>query len=198
MVNYQLGKIYKIYSHIDPSICYVGSTCKKYLCQRINGHRSDYNKWKDGKSRKVMSYDIFEKFGVDNCIIELVKEYPCESKDQLSKKEGEYIKTLNCVNKCISGQTPKESNKIWREQHKELIVIKQKEYNEQNKEKIAIRSKQYREKNKEILLNQKKEYYIQNKEKIAMRDKSYRERNKDIIKERKRERQKLKKELLNK
>ena len=47
MVNYQLGKIYKIYSHIDPPICYFGSTCKKLLCQRMNGHRSSYKQWKN-------------------------------------------------------------------------------------------------------------------------------------------------------
>ena len=59
MVNYQLGKIYKIYSHIDSNICYIGSTCSKFLCQRMTQHRKAYERWKIGKVPKTTSYDLF-------------------------------------------------------------------------------------------------------------------------------------------
>ena len=112
MVNYQEGKIYKIYSTIDDSICYVGSTTKKLLCQRMVEHRKDYRRWKEGKRNDtVSSFNLFDKFGMENCIIELLKLYPCNSKDELNRKEGEYIKSLNCVNRCIAGRTVQEQKK---------------------------------------------------------------------------------------
>ena len=33
--------------------------------------------------------------------IELVENYPCNSKEELEKKEGEYIKNNECVNKLL-------------------------------------------------------------------------------------------------
>lgn len=196
MVNYQLGKIYKIYSHIDPSICYVGSTCKKLLCQRMNGHRSDYKVWKNGNGRKITSYDLFDKFGIENCIIELIEEYQCDSKDQLSKKEGEYIKLLNCINKNIAGRT----NNEWHHDNKVQIAINTKEYKKnyeiENKEVISLRKKKYYEQNKERLLLQTQEYKNNNKAKIAKRQKEYDNINKEKIAIKKKEyheKQKLKK-----
>lgn len=138
MVNYQEGKIYKIYSTIDDSICYVGSTTKTLLCQRMIQHRKDYKTWKKGNHDKVTSYDIFDKFGLENCIIELLLLYPCNSKDELNKKEGEFIRNLNCVNKIIAGRTSAE-------------------YYRDNKEKLKIRKKIYRDNNKEIISEKKKE-----------------------------------------
>ena len=48
--------------------------------------------------------DIFDEFGIDNCKIELIEEYPCESKMQLSKREGFHMQNTNCVNKRVEGQ----------------------------------------------------------------------------------------------
>ena len=48
MPNYQLGKIYKITSsHTD--LCYIGSTCEKYLSSRLGGHKKSMKCWKNGK-----------------------------------------------------------------------------------------------------------------------------------------------------
>ena len=40
MVNYQLGKIYKIVD-LDSNKCYVGSTCEPTLARRLANHVSD-------------------------------------------------------------------------------------------------------------------------------------------------------------
>jgi len=112
MVNYQEGKVYKIIPNTDNDICYVGSTCKKHLSQRMNKHKSSYKSWKDGKYyKKTSSYELFEKYGFENCRIELLELVPCNSKNELTKKEGEYIRSLNCVNKIIPGRTKKEYQK---------------------------------------------------------------------------------------
>ena len=44
------------------------------------------------------------------------------NKEQLIKKEGEYIRTLDCVNKRIAGRSNKESGIIWRENNKDFLV----------------------------------------------------------------------------
>ena len=43
--KYQQGKIYKLISSETDKI-YIGSTCKKYLSQRLQDHKTDYKKWK--------------------------------------------------------------------------------------------------------------------------------------------------------
>ena len=52
MVNYANSKVYKIWSTQGDKI-YIGSTTKPYLCQRMDKHRSDYKRFKDGKETMV-------------------------------------------------------------------------------------------------------------------------------------------------
>ena len=74
MVNYTNGKIYKIEAidavESDGDI-YIGSTTKQYLSQRMNCHRHDYDGWKKGynKVSRMTSFDIFDKYGKENCRI---------------------------------------------------------------------------------------------------------------------------------
>ena len=37
------------------------------------------------------SMKLFEEFGVENCKIVLIEEYPCQNRKQLEKRDGEYI-----------------------------------------------------------------------------------------------------------
>ena len=136
MVNYNNGKIYKIepiYDHDEGDI-YIGSTTKQYLSQRLDTHRSNYKKWKNGNYNKVQVFEIFDKYGVSNCQIVLIETVNAESKDELLAREKHYIKSFKCVNKYIPGQTNKEYKII----HKEEIKFKQKEYYEKNKEEILF------------------------------------------------------------
>ena len=164
-VNYNNGKIYKIEAlNGEEGDIYIGSTTKQYLSQRMTAHRNDYNKWKQGKHNKVTSYDLFEKYGINNCEIILLENCPCDSKDQLHARESHYIKTLDCINKCIPGRTKKEweednkdkraeQNKQYREANRDKILEGKKQYREANKDKI----KQYREANREQVLEQRKQ-----------------------------------------
>ena len=134
MVNYNNGKIYKIEPIVDhdEGDIYIGSTTKQYLSQRMDNHRNDYKKWKNNKYRKVQVFEIFDKYGVSNCQIVLIETVNAESKDELLAREKHYIKTNKCVNKYIPGQTQKE----YRESHKEEIKLRDKKYRELNLEKI--------------------------------------------------------------
>ena len=51
---------------------------------------------------------MFDKFGIENCKIELVENYVCSSIAELHKREGYYIKNNDCINKNISGRSAKE------------------------------------------------------------------------------------------
>ena len=59
MVNYQLGKIYKIVDNTNGNI-YIGSTCKPYLSSRLAGHKADYNNYLLGLRQHITSFEILK------------------------------------------------------------------------------------------------------------------------------------------
>lgn len=100
MPNYKNGKIYMICGGDDR---YYGSTVQS-LSRRMVQHRfmsglGEYIKY------RCCSFILFQKYGTDNCTIELVEAYPCDSVEELNRKEGEYIRQNNCINKKIAGRT---------------------------------------------------------------------------------------------
>jgi hypothetical protein len=94
MVNYQLGKVYKVVDNTNQNI-YVGSTCKEYLSQRLAGHVSNYKRYLKVKKGYTTSFDIIKNNDYE---IVLLESYPCNSKDELTARERFYIDTLDCVN----------------------------------------------------------------------------------------------------
>lgn len=151
MIDYSNGKIYKI-CDVNEIMVYIGSTTQD-LCERMAQHRRDYKRYKNGKINCITVFQIFEKFGIENCKIYLVENICCENKEQLLQMEAKYIRELQCVNKCIPDRTAKE-------------------YYLDNKNKILEYKKQHYLNNKE----KKKEYYLNNKEKISEYKKSHRDR----------------------
>lgn len=99
MVNYKNSKIYKIEAICGNSDIYIGSTTKPYLSQRMDTHKYEYKEWKAGKFTKMNCYDIFEKYGVDNCHSVLLEAFEAESKDELYAKMCHYIQTIPCINR---------------------------------------------------------------------------------------------------
>ena len=98
MVAQTNGKIYKI-QNIGGDEIFIASTNKKYLSQRMDTTRRDFKKWKKGEHALVRCFDIFQRFGVENCVIILLEAYPCDSKEALKAREAYYIQTLDCLNK---------------------------------------------------------------------------------------------------
>ena len=163
MVNYGNSKIYKIepiVEHEEGEI-YVGSTTKQYLSQRMVKHRNCYKLWKDGKAGKVTVYDIFDKYGIDNCKIYLLESVIAISKDELLAREGYYIKTLKCINRKIEGRTPKE----YRKDNIDKINERNKQYRKDNIDKLTELNKHYRENNKENIKN----YLVQYRSNLYLR-----------------------------
>jgi hypothetical protein len=108
-LDYQNGKIYKVWTLLGTEI-YIGSTAQKLLSSRMNNHRNSYNKWKKGKANKVTVYDLFDKYGVENCKIELIEKFPCRDYLELEAREGHHQRLHRdiIVNRHIAGRTRAE------------------------------------------------------------------------------------------
>jgi hypothetical protein len=178
MVNYNNGKIYKIepISGGEDGDVYIGSTTKQYLSQRMSNHRSSYKRWKTGKLKtNFTSFNLFEKYGVENCQIVLLEVVNVKTKDELIAREGFYIRALNCVNRIIPDRTQKEYKQNYHADNKEKMNAISKNYYDNNKEEIKAISKIYRENNNEKIKAKSKIYRDNNKEKISAINKKYRD-----------------------
>jgi hypothetical protein len=152
MPNYSNGKIYKLVCD-DPDLIYYGSTTIK-LSQRMAHHRCDKN--------ACVSKKLFD---VGNVKIILVENYPCNSKEELNKKERDYIDNNNCINKCKPIRYENETKQYIKEyvkNNKVKITDYQKKYYEDNKETIKNTSRE-REQRQDVK-EYRKQYY---KEKIT-------------------------------
>ena len=156
MPDYQKTKIYKIWSPNSEKV-YVGATVQT-LAQRMGKHRTPTS---NTSSSKII-------IDLGDARIELLEEFPCNNKMESDRKEGEYIRNLNCVNKNIAGRTIKE----YRFDNKEKINEETKQYNFNSKERHA---KWYLE-NKERIKN------TYNKDKKSEYNKTYREANLEKVK----------------
>lgn len=111
MVNYEQGKIYKIVCRLTGRI-YIGSTCEKYLSNRLTTHRQNYKQWKDGKRTLTTSFLIIDK---DDYYIELVELFPCSCVEELRAREGHFQRSVDCINKRIEGRTSTEYRNLNKE-----------------------------------------------------------------------------------
>ena len=165
MTNYNNGKIYKIEPiNGDTGDIYIGSTTKEYLCQRMTSHRSDYKRWKDGKRKdRIMAFDLFDKYGIENCNILILEYVNANTKDELLAREKYYVNSMLCINKYSPLRT--EDERI-----AQLSVLKKKNY-EENRERYNENNKIYRLANKTNITALKKIYYEENKEKLLSKTK---------------------------
>ena len=180
MNRYQNGKIYKIVGQTDD--IYIGSTIQK-LSDRFDIHKSHYRTHKAGKHiRGTSAFELFEKYGIDQCRIELIEEYPCNSKKELERREGEIIKSTKCINKVVAGRTGKE----YRQDNSEILKEKVKKFYDNNREEQIKRAQEYYIENADKVKERAKVYAQENQEHIRERKKKWREENADLVREQKR------------
>lgn len=151
--KYQNAKIYKLYSD-ETDMVYIGSTTKT-LKQRLGEHLRGYSAWLKGNKNYVSSFEILK---YADYYIELIEDYPCETKKELERREGKIIKTFeNAVNKIIAGRSKKE----YCIDNKDKIAERNKRYRDNNKDKIAEYQRQHYEDNKDEILEYQRQYYKQ-------------------------------------
>ena len=140
-VDYQNGKIYIIRNKVN-DLTYIGSTCQS-LSQRMAQHRVDTKK---NKKNNMKLHKLMNELSAENFYIELIDYYPCDTREELFKKEGEYIRHhQSMLNSKIQGRTDKE----YREENREEILMKKKKHYEQNREHYLQKVKEYSEANKD-------------------------------------------------
>ena len=125
MTIYNNGKIYKIepVTEHDEGDIYIGSTTKQYLSQRMVKHRKDYKMWKKDNPNvsKTMSFDLFDKYGLEHCQIVLIECVNANTYDELQARKHYFIKSFQCVNKHIPILTREEKLDRKKEYYKENI-----------------------------------------------------------------------------
>lgn len=196
---YTSGKIYRLIC-IDGHY-YIGSTTQK-LNLRFNAHKQS------GKvSPETQVYKYINSVGWDKVEIELLEEYPCKTKKELSAREDYYIKAaldntlcLNTIRSYTTKEEKLENMKEYYQEHKEEIMDYQRFYGTVNKEKVDEYQENYRKENAEKRREYtrkyneehpewkkqyRKEYVEKNKEKVTEAHKKYVQENKEKVSARK-------------
>jgi hypothetical protein len=185
MPNYQNSKIYTIRCRTDETLIYIGSTTN-YLSKRWQDHKY---KVKKGETSKL--FTKMREIGIENFYIELYEHFPCDSKEELMKKEGEVIRKISTLNEKIEGRTRKEYFKeVSYPNNKEKHNQKGKEWRDNNVEYC----KQYREKRKEHKSKMDKERLQgEKREEILQKKREYHQKNKEVLNKQRAERYRLSK-----
>ena len=170
MTDYKQGKIYAIRSP-NTDKYYIGSTATT-LCKRFYQHKTKSN---DTSSAEIIAFG--------NAYIELIELYPCNSKMELNKREGELQREMKemIVNKYFAHRTPEQHkeekktyNAAYQAEHKEEI----KAYQAEHKEEIKAYQAAYHAEHKE----EKKAYNAEHKEEIKAYQAAYQAEHKEEIK----------------
>ncbi len=111
MPNYKNAKLYIISNDYFPEKYYYGSTCQS-LARRFQGHKDE---------NKVRPYSSALLFSAGTPVIKLIKNFPCDSKEELKAEERKLIENNPCINFEIPGRTDSEYNKLYYEKHKETL-----------------------------------------------------------------------------
>ena len=178
-MGYESSKVYKL-QHEDGHF-YIGSSINE-LRMRLRHHK---NNTKNRKSR-VYTHINGEW---DKVKIVLIEAFECNNRDELRRKEQEYIqkelKNELCLNHNRAFRTEEERKQEEAErlskynaEHKDDIKEHKAEYYEANKDKINERNTKWREANKDKIKQQHKEYYEANKDKISEYQAKYRAKKK--------------------
>lgn len=147
MADYSKGKIYRICAPGCEQV-YIGSTTRE-IRRRFQIHKSAFRHYTD--ERKY--YSSFEILKHDGAKIELIEDFPCSSRRELERREGEIIKaTQNVINRNLAGRT-KEQYQFDMKEHisqknREYFATHKKQANEcariryvQNKDTINARNR---------------------------------------------------------
>lgn len=144
-----IGRVYKI------------CTDEKYTDEIYIGSTFDTlkNRFVNHKTNLCSSSILFEKYGYENCHIELIKEYDVLDREHLETYETLWIcKYRNkCVNQCVPFYIKKLWEKAYYEVNRDAILERNKVYHEANKDAISKRMKVYREANKDKISKQQKQ-----------------------------------------
>lgn len=180
MPDYNKTKIYKLFSPSNVELTYYGHTTKT-IQQRLLGHLRQYRFWMNNpeKVRKILTFSIFEN--CDDYVIELIEDYPCNTRTEALMREAYYIQSNKCLNVAIPYKDPairKEERKEYDKAYHIKNADKIQQYKDDNRDRRNESARQKYADNKEMILEKQKERYEENKEIILEKQKKYRDDNK--------------------
>ena len=131
-INYQNGKIYKIVCNVTDEV-YIGSTCQPTVARRLAKHVDNYKEHKKGKRGYTTSFRIIER---GDYTAYLVESFPCDSKDELTKREGEVIRQMKNECTVVNCVIPGRTNAEYRVDNADKIKADKQKWREDNVDKI--------------------------------------------------------------
>lgn len=140
MVNYTLGKVYKIVCNVSGEI-YIGSTTQPTLAMRLATHKQQTNTC---KSKQIIARGDYS--------IILIENFPCNNRDELHSRERHYIDTNCCINKKkpLTALERETYSKDYRKSHKDYFKVKCKKWRALHPDYMKINCKIWRDKLKEV------------------------------------------------
>jgi hypothetical protein len=139
------GIIYKITTSLCDEL-YVGST-EDALEERWKRHTHKYIEYLRTKDRNnwYSVFNLFEEFGIDNCEIELIKEYEVCDKKHLFAYEQLWINKLNSLNEQNTMSFGRFGDYMYRLNNKEAISERNKRYRNNHPDRILEQRRNYLE-----------------------------------------------------
>lgn len=180
------GRIYKLLC--EDQYYYIGST-KTDLKYRLYHHKQHSILFPE---RKVYAHIL--GCGWEHVKIICVEEVECKSRDELLKRENEYIKQslsdplcLNINKAHLTAEELLQQQKEYLEANKERVDAYHAAYRKENAEARREYSAMYAAEHPEQVAATRKAYYQANKAEITEKNKVYVETNKEEVKRRKKE-----------
>jgi len=170
--RYQHGKIYRLVC--EDSHFYIGSTVTS-LEKRFGCHMYSIEKRLCGGKYKYL-YTI----PINEIYIELVERFPCETREQLRKRENDHIIRYKdhplCLNTYHAYQDEydkKRYHAAYYRNHRESIKKDQQQYYEENREKILAYHVRYSEENADQIKARRDAYKASHRKELAEKQRAY-------------------------
>jgi hypothetical protein len=160
------GFVYKITSPQTEKV-YIGSTFKK-IDVRLNQHKIAYNRFLNGKGKKMGAFDVV---CFQDCIIEELESFENLNRKGLSVFERKWYDIYK--DKVCNMHSPNRSKADWEDEHRDFLNQWKKEYRVKNKDKLNKFANEYYYNNKEKVIENQKKYHSKNKERISQYYKDY-------------------------
>lgn len=163
-MSYLKTKIYLLRYINNHDVAYIGHT-KQTLDDRLKNHKQTSQTSTSRLYKTIKLYggwDFFE--------IVLLKDYPCNSREEACMEEERCRRNLLCILNSFRCHRTTEDVKQCRQKHYK-----------KHQPTILEKRKQYYIENCETILTRQRKYYVNNKEKVRQRVKEYYERNRERI-----------------
>ena len=104
------------------NLWYIGCTKEQHLSRRMSQYRRNYNNYISGKVKHNISFDLFDKYGLYNCKIELIRYVNYTTRSELKAK---CIEDRNRCDVCINNV---QQHRMFKDSITKQVIINNCEY----------------------------------------------------------------------